>query len=435
MNQFWGVKMTVQVIKCNHMSVAVLLHLEMIYFGTDDDRSSGDEILQPYEPDIFESVYEAEAGELKSSSDSDASITSSDDDHQLHVPTESEEEASEDTSSQELTNTTPESRLHFTFLQWICILFIRIQHRFGISGAAASVIIAFISLILAIFTHPLHSHFPKNLPGVLRIASIDNFVERNLYVVCPSDSCNALYGLSELLSDTGTAAMTCSARTFGKTCGYKLCFEKQLAFGRFKWTPYKTFTFIRPSVWLKKMYANNKFVSLLEDHIKRQAEEGVLEDVWDGNIWKEFQRDPTDPSKQFLSNMFNLGLIISVDWFKPFKRSEYKVAALMLSVLNLPRRERFRKKWTMIVGIIPGPTEPKLHLNTFLKPLVDDLLCLWRGMPILPDGNTARAALLAVAADMPATWKETHRVFISQDATGAIFKLKGNQDDLELRDV
>ena len=36
------------------------------------------------------------------------------------------------------------------------------------------------------------------------------------------------------------------------------------------------------------MYANNKFVSLLEGHIKRQAEEGVLEDVWDGNIWKEF---------------------------------------------------------------------------------------------------------------------------------------------------
>ena len=95
-----------------------------------------------------------------------------------------------------------------------------------------------------------------------------------------------------------------------------------------------------------------------------------------------------------------------MDWLKPFKQSEYKVAALMLSVLNLPRRERFRKKWTMIVGIIPCPTEPKIHLNTFLKPLVDDL-CLWRGMPILPDGNIARAALLGVAADMPATRKLT----------------------------
>ena len=45
------------------------------------------------------------------------------------------------------------------------------------------------------------------------------------------------------------------------------------------------------------MYANGKFVSLLDDHLKRQTE-GVLEDVWDGNLWKEFQQDPTDPSKQ-----------------------------------------------------------------------------------------------------------------------------------------
>ena len=72
--------------------------------------------------------------------------------------------------------------------------------------------------------------------------------------------------------------------------------------------------------------------------------------------------DPTDHTRPFLNNKNNLGLLINVDWFKPFKRSEYKVAALMLTVLNLPRQERFRKKWTMIVGIIPGPSEPKLHI-------------------------------------------------------------------------
>ena len=47
----------------------------------------------------------------------------------------------------------------------------------------------------------------------------------------------------------------------------------------------------------------------------------------------------------------------------------------MLTVRNLPRQERFCKKWTMIVDI-PGPSEPKLHINTFLKPLVDDILGL-----------------------------------------------------------
>ena len=46
------------------------------------------------------------------------------------------------------------------------------------------------------------------------------------------------------------------------------------------------------------------------------------------------------------------------------------------SVLNLPRSERFKSKWAMILGVIPGPTEPKGNINTFLKPIVDDLISL-----------------------------------------------------------
>ena len=49
---------------------------------------------------------------------------------------------------------------------------------------------------------------------------------------------------------------------------------------------------------------------------------------------------------------------------------------------------------------IPGPSEPKLYINTFLKSLVDDLLGLWRGLLLLKDGSVVRAALLGVAADM-----------------------------------
>ena len=33
----------------------------------------------------------------------------------------------------------------------------------------------------------------------------------------------------------------------------------------------------------------------------------------------------------------NIGLLLNVDWFKPFDRSEYKVSALMTSVINLPK--------------------------------------------------------------------------------------------------
>ena len=54
-------------------------------------------------------------------------------------------------------------------------------------------------------------------------------------------------------------------------------------------------------------------------------------------------------------------------------RSEYKISAIMMTVLNLPREVRFRKEWTIVLGVIPGPTEPKENINTFLKPIVDDL--------------------------------------------------------------
>ena len=77
----------------------------------------------------------------------------------------------------------------------------------------------------------------------------------------------------------------------------------------------------------------------------------------------------------------------------------------MMTVLNLPRSERFKSKWTMILGVIPGPTEPKGHINTFLKPIVDDLLDLWNGIPLHPKGNIVRAALVGVSADMPALRK------------------------------
>lgn len=37
--------------------------------------------------------------------------------------------------------------------------------------------------------------------------------------------------------------------------------------------------------------------------------------------------------------------LMNVDWFKPFK-----VAGILLTVLNLPREERFKKKWTILAG-------------------------------------------------------------------------------------
>ena len=72
--------------------------------------------------------------------------------------------------------------------------------------------------------------------------------------------------------------------------------------------------------------------------------------------------------------------MLNVDWFRPYKYVEYSVGALYIAILNLPRHLRYLKENIFLVGIIPGPCEPSLHMNSILGPLVNDLLKLWRGV-------------------------------------------------------
>ena len=80
--------------------------------------------------------------------------------------------------------------------------------------------------------------------------------------------------------------------------------------------------------------------------LKTTKLDGILQDIQDGQIWEEFVESG------FFSSHYNVGLMLNVDWFSPFKRSQYKVAAIMFTVLNLPREERFKKRWTIIAGML-----------------------------------------------------------------------------------
>ena len=67
------------------------------------------------------------------------------------------------------------------------------------------------------------------------------------------------------------------------------------------------------------------------------------------------------------------------------------------------------KNCIIIIGIIPGPHEPPVNINNYLEPIIDDLIDLWNGISISSSDGTQcmRAALLAVAADLPAIRKVT----------------------------
>ena len=79
-------------------------------------------------------------------------------------------------------------------------------------------------------------------------------------------------------------------------------------------------------------------------------------------------------------------------------------------IQNLPRSVRYKKQNIILVGLIPGPKEPKFTINSFLYPLVEELKELWFGAmfecPYHPLKNVCvRAALTCCASDIPATRK------------------------------
>ena len=77
--------------------------------------------------------------------------------------------------------------------------------------------------------------------------------------------------------------------------------------------------------------------------------------------------------------------------------------------MNLPREERFKQENIIIAGIIPGPREPKVHINPYLRPLASDLYDLWKGVYLLDSSALGkqqyRAALLCLPSDIPASCK------------------------------
>ena len=80
-------------------------------------------------------------------------------------------------------------------------------------------------------------------------------------------------------------------------------------------------------------------------------------------------------------------LMLNCDWFQPFKHTQFSVGVLYFAIENLPRDIRFERENILVVGIIPGPSEPKMCINTYLKPIIDDLQKLWRGVVVNIKGH------------------------------------------------
>lgn len=127
--------------------------------------------------------------------------------------------------------------------------------------------------------------------------------------------------------------------------------------------------------------------------------------MFDGQIWKDFLVYQNTP---FLADRHSIGLMMNIDWFQQFKHRSYSIGVVYLVIMNLPRNIRYKRENILIIGLLPGPSEPPKTINTYLAPLVSELLTLWRGKSFKTADKTTvivRCALLCIACDLPASKK------------------------------
>ena len=169
--------------------------------------------------------------------------------------------------------------------------------------------------------------------------------------------------------------------------------------------PFSTYCYHNPILCLQELLNRPCIVDLCEQWRNRIVENNILCDIFDGQMWQHFQYDCD--GKPFLAEPMNYLLLLNCDWFQPFKHTQYSVGVLYVALGNLPRQIRFRRENILVLGIIPGPTEPSKNINSYLDPLVSDLKLLWTGVNIKINGKptTIRAAISCLACDVPAARK------------------------------
>lgn len=296
-------------------------------------------------------------------------------------------------------------------------MLLRWQALFYVSDQAfAYLILLFKSLLYLIsstseFASELYKKFPATLYQLNKFIRFDrdNFKK---FVVCPK--CFAVYELEDCIEfvEGSQTSKQCrnvvfpnhSLAHYRRPCG-ELLMKIININGNQKLVPKKTFCYKSLEESLKILVNRKDFEDQCESWRNRIVSEDIMIDVYDGDVWKDFN----GRSYNFFTEERNYGVMLNVDWFQPFKYTNYLVGAIYLTILNLPRQERFKKRNIILIGLIPDmKSEPPT--NSFIEPLVEELRIAWNGFTMnsfkcQQNPATFKVALICVGCDIPASRK------------------------------
>ena len=165
-----------------------------------------------------------------------------------------------------------------------------------------------------------------------------------------------------------------------------------------------TYCYIDLHTSLQNVLLNKDFVTNCNHWKSRTVQENSLCDIYDGRVWKKFIKYE---NASFLEEDHSYALMLNLDWFQPYQHLQYFVGAIYLSVLNLPSTLRYKLHNICLIGIIPGPNEPEITVNSYIKPLVNDLLQFWNGVELMVQSTIlekkkVRCAIICCSCDLPA---------------------------------
>lgn len=251
--------------------------------------------------------------------------------------------------------------------------------------------------------------FPSSLYLLRSIVKLDrdSFTK---YAVCPD--CTKLYELDRCTMRVGNRieSRRCTNQPFPskkKECGALLARKVVTQQNNTVFYPFKVYCFNSVIDQLESILKRPGMQSQCEKWRKRKVKHGFMADIFDGQMWKDFQ---TCQGKDFLRAKNNLALGINVDWFQPYKRrKDRSVGVIYFVILNLPREERYKWENVIVTGIIPELKKEPKSLNTFLGPVVNELNALWKGIRLQTSSSKTpehyRAAVILASSDIPASRK------------------------------
>ena len=138
--------------------------------------------------------------------------------------------------------------------------------------------------------------------------------------------------------------------------------------------PRKRFKYIPLTPRFQCYYGNTNMSQLLQSHNSDLQQVREVQDLHQSKAWYEWY----GKGGQFHENPRSLSLGLCTDGLNPFSHNKvaYSMWPITLSLLNLPRNIRQLFGAMMLVGIIPGKSEPA-NSDPYLQVVVDELLQLF----------------------------------------------------------